>query len=118
MQRTKSFIAAMLSVAVTCCMIFAVSLTFAGFRAGAAEEPASDPVWEHRESEHPDATALTEEYLAEHENILGDGKYYLNGAGFVLASPLPFRGTFCCACTAARLRRRKGSARSSSSPAR
>ena len=40
MQRTKSFIAAMLSVAVTCCMVFAVSLTFAGFRAGAAEGTA------------------------------------------------------------------------------
>lgn len=92
MQRTKSFIAAMLSVAVTCCMIFAVSLTFAGFRAGAAEEPASDPVWEHRESEHADATALTEEYLAEHENILGDGKYYLNGAGFTPASPVTVSG--------------------------
>lgn len=92
MQRTKSFIAAMLSVAVTCCMIFAVSLTFAGFRAGAAEEPASDPVWEHRESEHADATALTEEYLAEHENILGDGKYYLKGAGFTPASPVTVSG--------------------------
>ena len=82
----------MLSVAVTCCMIFAVSLTFAGFRAGAAEEPASDPVWEHPATEHTDATVLTEEYLAEHENILGDGKYYLNGAGFTLASPVTVSG--------------------------
>lgn len=85
MQRTKGIFALMVAPLAVCLLLIAF-LAYGGI--AAAEEEAEAPSWEHEEGVHEGATALTEDYLAEHDYTLSDGDYYLNVVLLEANSPI------------------------------
>ncbi len=92
MQKTKSFIVAIFSVLVICCIIiFAASLAAVGIRAGAEENVGdADPKWEHEREVHDDAEPLNKEAIPS-DNVLQEGRYYLNN-NILLEEPITVSG--------------------------